>query len=268
MQSLVSGSFFWGYIVTQLFGGRLAERIGFKYLIAAAQTAVGVVTLCLPALARLGVEFFIMGRVMLGLAQGVIIPSVQPLVSRWAPETERNSMSTFIFSGSQVGTILGLLFSGMMADSLGWEAVFYIEGSLAFVAVVPWLFAVYDYPSMHPRISQQEKDYIKSTTAAASVKVKGSSIPWRSIITSVPCWALLAATLGNNWAFYMLLVQLPIYMRTILRFDLKSNALLSALPWLVMWVFSLLVARMADVIAKKGWATKNVIRKTANTVGT
>jgi MFS family permease len=212
LQSLVSGSFFWGYIVTQLFGGRLAERIGSKYLIAATQTAVGVVTLLLPALAHLGVEFFIMGRVMLGLAQGVIIPSVQPLVSRWAPETERNSMSTFIFSGSQVGTILGLLFSGMMADSLGWRAVFYIEGSLAFVAVVPWLFAVYDYPSIHPRISEEEKDYIKSSTTAASGMNKTktcSVVPWRSIVTSVPCWALLAATLGNNWAFYMLLVQLP-----------------------------------------------------------
>ena len=53
VQSIVSGSFFWGYIVTQLFGGRLAERIGAKYLITAAQIAVGTVTLCLPVLARM-----------------------------------------------------------------------------------------------------------------------------------------------------------------------------------------------------------------------
>lgn len=69
MQSLISGSFFWGYIITQLTGGRLAERIGTKYLFAALQVMVGIVTVCLPVLARAGVEFFIMGRVMLGLAQ-------------------------------------------------------------------------------------------------------------------------------------------------------------------------------------------------------
>lgn len=48
------------------------------------------------------------------------------------------------------------------------------------------------------------------------------AIPWKRIATSAPCWALLAATLGNNWAFYMLLVELPVYMKTILGLDLKS----------------------------------------------
>lgn len=48
------------------------------------------------------------------------------------------------------------------------------------------------------------------------------SVPWKSIATSVPCWALLISTLGNNWAFYMLIVQLPIYMKTILHFDMTS----------------------------------------------
>lgn len=74
LQSLVTGSFFWGYIVTQLTGGRLAERIGTKYMFASLQITVGIVTVCLPALAKVGVEFFIMGRIMLGLAQvGIII---------------------------------------------------------------------------------------------------------------------------------------------------------------------------------------------------
>ena len=68
-QSLIAGSFFWGYIVTQLFGGRLAERVGTKYIFATAQTAAGLVTVCLPSLARLGVGYFIFGRVLLGLAQ-------------------------------------------------------------------------------------------------------------------------------------------------------------------------------------------------------
>ena len=65
----MSGSFFWGYIITQLVGGRLAEKIGTKYLFAALQIMVGIVTVCLPSLANAGIEFFIMGRVMLGLAQ-------------------------------------------------------------------------------------------------------------------------------------------------------------------------------------------------------
>ena len=149
---------------------------------------VGIVTVCLPTLANVGIEFFIMGRVMLGLAQvnmirldfkkmneidlfyhyqGALVPSMQPLVARWAPEAERNSFATFIFSGSQMGTILGTLFSGMMADSLGWEAVFYIEGSLSVMVVGAWLFFIYDSPALHPRISRQEREYIESSTISS-----------------------------------------------------------------------------------------------------
>lgn len=72
-QSLVSVSFFWGYIITQLVGGRIAEWYGTKYMIALAQMTAGIVTVFLPVLARSGIEFFIIGRVLLGLAQ-VLVP--------------------------------------------------------------------------------------------------------------------------------------------------------------------------------------------------
>lgn len=92
---------------------------------------------------------------------------MQPLFAKWAPTPERTSFSTFVMSGCQVGTILGTVFSGMMADSLGWEAVFYIEGSLSLVVVSLWLFFVYDAPKVHPRISKQEQAYIESLTVSS-----------------------------------------------------------------------------------------------------
>lgn len=100
--------------------------------------------------------------------QGALVPSMQPLFSKWAPQSERTSYSAFVMSGCQMGTILGTAFSGMMADSLGWEAVFYIEGSLAVIVVSLWLFFVYDAPKVHPRISKQEQAYIESTTISST----------------------------------------------------------------------------------------------------
>lgn len=167
---------------------------------------------------------------------------MQPLIARWAPAAERNSFATFVFSGCQMGTILGTVCSGMMADNLGWEAVFYIEGSLSLVVVSAWLFFIYDSPSVHPRISRQEQEYLESSTVSstkARVKIflqnfipflwiffwlflKKLRVPWKSIMKSPPCWALLSATFGYNWALYMLLTELPIYMRNIMHFNLKS----------------------------------------------
>ncbi len=101
----------------------------------------------------------------------MIVPSIQPLVAKWAPTGERSSISTFIFSGAQVGTVLGITCSGLIADSLGWEAVFYIQGCLSVIVVAAWLYVVYDSPELHPRISAKEREYIKSSTFTPANKV-------------------------------------------------------------------------------------------------
>lgn len=47
-------------------------------------------------------------------------------------------------------------------------------------------------------------------------------VPWRAVFTSLPFWAILVAHTCSNWGWYMLLVELPIYMKSILNFDIKE----------------------------------------------
>jgi MFS family permease len=58
------------------------------------------------------------------------------------------------FSGSQFGTVIALVLSGTIAESLGWEWVFYFFGILGTVWCFAWLFICHDSPAKHPRISQ------------------------------------------------------------------------------------------------------------------
>ena len=69
MQSLVTGAYYWGYLVTQLPGGRLAEIFGPKHIVAVSLMASALVTFCLPSLARAGVLYLIAGRIVLGITQ-------------------------------------------------------------------------------------------------------------------------------------------------------------------------------------------------------
>ena len=41
-------------------------------------------------------------RVLMGLCEAATFPCITSMLARWAPETERASMSTFIMAGSQV----------------------------------------------------------------------------------------------------------------------------------------------------------------------
>jgi len=105
-------------------------------------------------------------------------------------------MSAFIYAGSQVGTVIGLPLSGFLIDTLGWEDMFYIEGPLVVIFLLLWMTLVYDSPDQHPRISAKEKDFI--ARSMGSDKHHKAPIPWMSILTSKPFWALLLSNGSDN----------------------------------------------------------------------
>ncbi len=47
-------------------------------------------------------------------------------------------------------------------------------------------------------------------------------IPWSGILTSAPVWAIVVAHSGNNFGFYLLLTEMPTYLRTILGFPIEE----------------------------------------------
>lgn len=64
------------------------------------------------------------------------------------------------FQGASLGTVIALPLCGWVLDAWGWEAVFYVSGALALLWTVAWWLLVYDSPDQHPRISQEEKEYL------------------------------------------------------------------------------------------------------------
>ena len=57
-------------------------------------------------------------------------------------------------AGTQFGTVVALLLSGVLADEFGWEWIFYFFGILGCVWCVVWIWICYDSPDKHPRISK------------------------------------------------------------------------------------------------------------------
>jgi MFS family permease len=66
-QNIILGSFFWGYVMTELPGGRLAEVIGGHRVFGYSMLSASVLTLLTPLAARLGYVFVVVLRVLLGL---------------------------------------------------------------------------------------------------------------------------------------------------------------------------------------------------------
>lgn len=47
-------------------------------------------------------------------------------------------------------------------------------------------------------------------------------VPWKSIVTSMPFWAILIAHMGQNYGYETLMTELPTFMKQVLHFNIKE----------------------------------------------
>ena len=82
--------FFYGYVVTQLPGGRLAEVLGGKWLFGLGVLVTSVLTVLTPLAARTNLILFLVVRVVEGLGEGVTFPAMLAMIARWSAPQERS----------------------------------------------------------------------------------------------------------------------------------------------------------------------------------
>ncbi|XP_025090960.1 sialin-like [Pomacea canaliculata] len=266
-QSLILGAFYYGYILTQVPGGWLAEKMGGKLLFGAGILCTSILTLFTPLAARAGVPYLVAVRVLEGVGEGVTYPTMHAMWGDWSPVYERSMLATFSSSGAQLGTVFVMPISGLLCEhgfAGGWPSVFYVFGAFGCVWFLFWLLLVYDTPARHPRITMEERKYIESSIGGKRKKIP---TPWKRIVTSPEVWGIMTAHFANNWGLYGMLTCLPIYLKTVLHFNIQENGLLSSLPHLVMLVTQIFISYVADCIRSRRYLSTVVSRKLMNTLG-
>ncbi|GBO04148.1 Sialin, partial [Araneus ventricosus] len=168
-QSIILGSFFYGYVITQIPGGVIAEKYGAKWLFGIGVFITSVLTLLTPYAAFWGVWPLIIVRAIEGLGEGVTYPAMNVLIGRWAPKNERSRMVTVTYTGSSVGSVVSFALSGIISDTLGWPSVFYIFGILGIIWTLFWLFLVYETPELHPCITEKEIEHVRRGQESSGV---------------------------------------------------------------------------------------------------
>lgn len=206
-------------------------------------------------------------RIVQGLSQGFIFPSTHTLLSKWAPVSERGRLGTYCYAGAQFGTVIMLASSGFLASSsIGWPGIFYVSGAAGIAWTVAWFFFGGNSPVEHGSITAEERDFIESSLGNQDHSKKIIT-PWKAIFTSAPMIALTIAHCSHNWGFWTLLTEMPTFMKNVLDLDIKSNALLSSLPYLVMWVLSMVFSPISDFLINRQYLSRVTSRKLFNTIG-
>lgn len=73
--------------------------------------------------------------------------------------------------------------------------------------------------------------------------------------------------MAQNYGYEFLMTELPTYMKQILRFSIKENGILSSVPYLGMWISSLLLSMVADWFISTNKFSITTTRKILNTIG-
>ncbi|XP_042888563.1 putative inorganic phosphate cotransporter isoform X2 [Penaeus japonicus] len=261
-QGVVLGSFFYGSLFSNFLGGRLAEYQGGKLVLGMGILLSSLFSLLSPLCVRFSTVLFAVVRVLQGATLGVGIPAMNVLLATWIPPIERSKFSTFVFNGLDFGIVITMMLSGWLCETGvlgGWPLVFYVYGGLGLLWSVAWFLLVSDFPQTHPRISQEERSYIVRQCDLR--RGQAVPIPWRSILTSLPVWSIIIVHFGNNWGSFTFLAELPSYFKNIHHFDIKSNGLLSALPFLTLWIFSVVYSTAMDKLLSSRRLSIIAVRK-------
>lgn len=268
-QSLVLSSFFYGYITNQFAGGYLSERIGAKLVFGISVTFASLGTL-LSALTAPYFPALIASRIFTGFAEAWTYPCVHALMAEWAPAPERSVLLSFAWSGAYLGTGLAMPISSILLDKVSWQSVFYVWCSLGIVWVILWMTFAASRPSEHLSISEAELEYIsqhvKKKTVDPLTGRKPKPDAWK-IATCPAVWACIAGHTVYNWLVYLLLTELPSFMKDVLGFELSKSGFLSGLPFLTLFLTQTVAGFYADWLIEKGHLSVINVRRSFMSFG-
>ncbi|XP_054266461.1 sialin-like isoform X2 [Macrosteles quadrilineatus] len=260
VQGAILGSFYWCYILSQVVGGMLTQKFGTKAVFGYSQLATAACSLLIPTAADIHYGVIILLRSIQGVASGLTWPAMYAIVGQWIPAIERSRFMSS-FQGFSFGIGLTYPLAGFIIAHSGWRLVFYTTGTIGALWCIFWYLFAFDSPHKHPRITKQELEYIQSNIGNSVQGGQSMKVPWTSIMTSLPAWAIGITTFGRIWVHYTFIIPGPMYMKTVLGFSIQKNGVLSGLPFLLSYLSSVVFCYVADFLVTRNLISLTNVRK-------
>uniref|UniRef100_A0A673HRL5 Vesicular glutamate transporter 2.2-like n=1 Tax=Sinocyclocheilus rhinocerous TaxID=307959 RepID=A0A673HRL5_9TELE len=245
---MIHGSFFWGYIVTQIPGGYICSRLAANRVFGAAILLTSILNMFIPSAARVHYGCVMFVRILQGLVEGVTYPACHGIWSKWAPPLERSRLATTSFCGSYAGAVVAMPLAGILVQYSGWSSVFYIYGSFGIVWYMFWILVSYESPADHPTITDEERTYIEESIGESAKLLGANEV--RDILC-VP-------------RIYHLLYH---FENAYFEWKQKNVGMVSALPHLVMTIIVPIGGQLADFLRSKNILSTTTVRKIMNCGG-
>ncbi|XP_054791946.1 probable anion transporter 5 [Prosopis cineraria] len=267
----ILSTFYYGYACSQVPGGWAAQKVGgWKILLLS--FVLWSATCALVPLDPNKVLVLVIARLLVGVAQGFIFPSIHTVLAQWVPPHERSRSVSLTTSGMYLGAALGMLFLPSLVKFKGPQSVFVAEAILGASWSLLWFKYASDPPRVeHPKATGESLLPIKGShrnkVENGRVSVKTTKIPWIKILTSLPVWAIVVNNFTFHYGLYVLMNWLPTYFELGLQLSLQDMGSSKMMPYLNMFIFSNIGGVVADYLITKRIMSVTRTRKFLNTIG-
>lgn len=243
------------YTISQSVSGRVYDRFGARL-----GFTLSVVIWCIAAMAHsaiTGAASFATASFFLGLGEAGNWPGAAKVIAEWFPQRERALGMAIFNGGASMGGVIGpLLVAAFLNPLLGWRRTFFVVGVVGFVWLIAWL-ALYYPLATHPRVSPQERQYIREGQPARSLEPSPSI---RVLLSCRQTWSILIARLVVDPIWWLYILWLPTYLKDVHHLSLKDIGAFQWAPYLCAAIGSLFGGWLAGKLIARG-RTVNAARK-------
>ena len=127
-------AFYMGYVVTQLPGGWLTDRFGYRKVLLCSFIIMGGFTMLMSTVPSYEVGFLY--RVLAGIGSGAVFSSCLRAIFDWFPGKGRGTAVGFFQTSTSMGLTIVNLLVPFIAKDHGWRFAVFIAGILPIIAVV------------------------------------------------------------------------------------------------------------------------------------
>ncbi|XP_060069494.1 vesicular glutamate transporter 2.2-like [Ylistrum balloti] len=264
-------AYFVGSLLTQAPGGYLATRFSPSRICGISILLTSVLMLTLPWAIPFNKWLTMAIRFVQGIVEGASVPALNGVISAWAPRSEKARMITISYSGAYLSPTVAFVVTGSASCYISWHASLFIYGGCGVLWSLAWFLFIYDTPASHPGLKEREILLFQEEGPGhrGGSRLIASGIPWRSILTSLPMYAVIVGSFCRNWIFSLILTELPQYFHDVFSLSIDHIGWMTGVPEVFMTLVTIIGGVVVDKLIKANRCgiTTTVGRKLAQCIG-
>lgn len=190
-------AFYIGYVVTQIPGGVLTDRFGYRKTILSALVMSGVFASLMGLIHSYWIGFLV--RMVDGLASGVIYSACMVAIFDWFPQNKRGRIVGLFLTSTSLGLTLVNIIVPTVANHYSWRASFFLIGGLFFITFALSFFFLKERTTAAERREIQRNKYVVKDVASL---FKNRNLLVVCIAGFCGFWATIGLTTWSNSYFH------------------------------------------------------------------